>query len=224
MVSACGPACSPFLDHFKLLDLSVGYLLPPWCYMYLCTLGPTLYCSIQVWGEICMLSLTNLCSSSEFLYLLQNMILWPKWYSNNQTDNKLHSKYTGTALYEGCSKWIAYFYLETSNFKLAQKYSFHALEVLPVTRNAKFQLMCPLLEGVTVCWFWHSNKVLMNGRSKCLSGLVLPPSKECFQFRKQKEITWGKVWGIRGVRQNSYFFFLQKRRNYCGGMSWCIVM
>ena len=64
----------------------------------------------------------------------------------------------------------------------------------------------------------------MNGRSKCLSGLVFPHSKECFQFRKQKEITWGKVWGIRGVRQNSYFFFLQKRRNYCGGMSWGIVM
>ena len=126
--------------------------------------------------------------------------------------------------YEGCSKWIAYFYLDTSNFKLAQKYSFHALEVLPVARNAKFQPMYPLLEGVTVRWFGHSNKVLMNGRSKCLSGLVFPPSKECFQFRKQKEITWGKVWGIRGVRQNSYFFFLQKRRNYCGGMSWSIVM
>ena len=126
--------------------------------------------------------------------------------------------------YEGCSKWIAYFYLETSNFKLAQKYSFHALEVLPVARHAKFQPMYPLLEGVTVRWFGHSNKVLMNGRSKCLSGLVFPPSKECFQFRKQKEITWGKVWGIRGVRQNSYFFFLQKRRNYCGGMSWGIVM
>ena len=43
--------------------------------------------------------------------------------------------------YEGCSKWIAYFYLETSNFKLAQKYSFHALEVLPMARNAKFQPM-----------------------------------------------------------------------------------
>ena len=36
------------------------------------------------------------------------------------------------------------------NFKLAQKYSFHALEVLPVARNAKFQQMYPLLEGVTV--------------------------------------------------------------------------
>ena len=127
-------------------------------------------------------------------------------------------------LYEGCSKWIAYFYLETSNFKLAQKYSFHALKVLPMARNAKFQPMYPLLEGVTVRWFGHSNNVLVNGRSKCLSGLVFPPSKECFQFRKQKEITWGKVWGIRGVRQNSYFFFLQKRRNYCVGMSWGIVM
>ena len=126
--------------------------------------------------------------------------------------------------YEGCSKWIAYFYLETSNFKLAQKYSFHALEVLPVDRNAKIQPMYPLLDGVTVRWFGHSNKVLMNGRSKCLSGLVFPPSKECFQFRKQKEITWGKVWGIRGVGQNSYFFYLQKCRNYCAGMSWGIVM
>ena len=136
------------------------------------------------------------------------------------------SGWSGPALstYEGCSKWIAYFCLETSNFKLAQKYSFHALEVLPVARNAKFQPMYPLLEGVTVRWFGHSNKVLMNGRSKCLSGLVFPPSKECFQFRKQKEITWGKVWGIRGVRQNSYFFLLQKRCNYCGGMSWGIVM
>ena len=102
---------------------------------------------------------------------------------------KWHKQYK----YEGCSKWIAYFYLETSNFKLAPKYSFHALEVLPVARNAKFQPMYPLLEGVTVRWFGHSNKVLMNGRSKCLSGLVFPPSKECFQFRKQKEITWGKV-------------------------------
>ena len=111
--------------------------------------------------------------------------------------------------YEGCSKWIAYFYLETSNFKLAKKYSFHALEVLPVARNAKFQPMYPLLEGVTVRWFGHSNKVLMNGRSKCLSELVFPPSKECFQFRKQKEITWGKVWGIRGVRQNVTFSFFK---------------
>ena len=65
------------------------------------------------------------------------------------------------SIYEGCSKWIAYFYLETLIFKLAQKYSFHALEVLPVARNAKFQRMYPLLEGVTVRWFGHSNKVLI---------------------------------------------------------------
>ena len=66
----------------------------------------------------------------------------------------------------------------------------------------------------------------MHGRSKCMSGQVFPSSKELFQFREQKEITWSKVWGIRGVRQNSYFFFLflQKRRNYCGGMSVDIVM
>ena len=100
--------------------------------------------------------------------------------------------------YEGCSKWIAYFYLETSHFKLAQKYSFHALEVLPVASNAMFQPIYTHLEGVTVRWFGHSKKVLMNGRSKCLSGLVFPPSKECFPFRKQKEITWGKVWGVGG--------------------------
>ena len=108
----------------------------------------------------------------------------------------------------------------SGDFKLAQKYLFHALEVLPVARNAKFQPMYPLLEGIAVRWFGHSNKVLMNGRSKCLSGLVFPPSKECFQFWKQKEITWARSGEYVGVRQNSYFFFLQKRRNYCGGMSW----
>ena len=158
--------------------------------------------------------------------------LWRENFNFMKVWSVLHfwRRFSGNwSKYEGCSKWIAYFYLETSNFKLAQQYSFHALEVLPVAINAKFQPMYPLLEGVTVRWFGHSNKVLMNGRSKCLLGLVFPPSKECFQFRKQKEITWGKVWGIRGgagggVRQNSYFFFLQKRRNYCGGMSWGIVM
>ena len=109
-------------------------------------------------------------------------------------------------------------------FQVSPKVLISCPRSTPVARNAKFQPMYPLLEGVTVRWFGHSNKVLMNGRSKCLSGLVFPPSKECFQFRKQKEITWGKVWGIRGVRQISYFFFLQKRCNYCGGMSWGIVM
>ena len=37
----------------------------------------------------------------------------------------------------------------------------------------------------------------MNGRSKCLLGLVFLLSKECFQFRKQK-ITWGNVGGGGG--------------------------
>ena len=69
----------------------------------------------------------------------------------------------------------------------------------------------------------------MNGRSKCMLGLVFPPSRECFQFRKQKEIIWGNVWGGggggrggggegeggggrgRGVREGKTvtFFFLQ---------------
>ena len=53
-------------------------------------------------------------------------------------------------MYDGCSKRIAYFYLETSNFKLAQKRSFHAIKRLPVARNAKLQPMYPLFEGVTV--------------------------------------------------------------------------
>ena len=73
----------------------------------------------------------------------------------------------------------------------------------------------------------------MNGRSKCLSGLVFPPSKECFQFISEtKRNHMGQGLGNTGaggggraaVRQNSYFFFLQKRRNYCGGMSWGIAM
>ena len=169
------------------------------------------YQGFFIFISVCLSDRSN---SVLFIYLQQSLL---------EINSQLAIGMTCLWTYEGCSKWIAYFYLETSNFKLAQKYSFHALEILPVARNAKFQPMYPLLESVTVRWFGHSNKILMNW-SKCLSGLVFPPSKECFQFRKQKEITWGKVWGIRGVRQNSYFFFLQKRRNYCGGMSWGIVM
>ena len=120
--------------------------------------------------------------------------------------------------YEGCSKWIAYFYLETSNFKLAQKYSFHALEVLPVARNAKFQPMYPLLEGVMVRWFGHSNKVLMNGRSKCLSGLI-SAQQGMLSISETKRNHMGQGLGNTGGKANSYFFFLQKRRNYCGGIA-----
>ena len=99
----------------------------------------------------------------------------------------------------GRSKWIAYFYLETSNFKLAQKYSFHALAVLPVARNAKFRPMYPLLEGVTVHWFGHSNKVLMNGRSKCLSGLVFSAQQGMLLISETKRNHMGQglgnTWG-----------------------------
>ena len=66
--------------------------------------------------------------------------------------------------------------------------SFHATKELPVARNAKLQPMYSLPEGVTVRWFWHSIKVLMNSRSKCLSGLVFPSSKYIFQFLKHKGI------------------------------------
>ena len=52
--------------------------------------------------------------------------------------------------YEGYSKRFAYFHLETSNFKLAQRCSFHAIKELPVARNAKLQPIYPLPEGVTV--------------------------------------------------------------------------
>ena len=77
----------------------------------------------------------------------------------------------------------------SGDFKLAQKCSFYAIKELSVARNAKLQPMYPLSEGVTVRWFGHSNKVLMNTRSKSLSGQLFPPSKELFQFWKHKEIT-----------------------------------
>ena len=38
----------------------------------------------------------------------------------------------------------------SGDFKFQVSPKFHALEVLPVARNAKFQLMYPLLEGITV--------------------------------------------------------------------------
>ena len=154
------------------------------------------------------------------LFFQQDVYEWPD-FSGFLCERP---QFSDILVYEGCSKWIAYFYLETSNFKLAQKYSFHALEVLPVARNAKFQPMYPLLEGVTVRWFGHSNKVLMNGRSKCLSGLVFSAQQGMLLISETKRNHMGQGLGSTGVRQNSYFFFLQKRRNYCRGMSWGIVM
>ena len=61
-------------------------------------------------------------------------------------NNRTSSKYN----YEGCSKRIAYFYLETSIFKLAKKCSSHAVKKLAMAGNAKLQQMYPLLKGVTV--------------------------------------------------------------------------
>ena len=81
------------------------------------------------------------------------------------------------------------------NFKLAQKYSFHALEVLPVARS--FQPMYPLLDGNAD--FGHSNKVLMNGQIQvACRDWYFRPSKECFQFRKTKRNHMGQGLGEYG--------------------------
>ena len=79
------------------------------------------------------------------LYLCETCLLI---IITNSADNKLMTFFFLFSSIRGMFEMN--FYLETSNFKLAQKYSFHALEVLPVARNAKFQPMYPLLEGVTV--------------------------------------------------------------------------
>ena len=61
------------------------------------------------------------------------------------------------------------------------------------------------------------------------------PARNAFNFGNKKKshgaksgeyggLGGGGEVGGGGVRQNSYFFFHQKRRNYCGGMSWGIVM
>ena len=43
-------------------------------------------------------------------------------------------------------------------------------------------------------------------------------------FGNKKKSHGARSGEYGGVRQNSYFFFLQKHRNYCGSMSGGIVM
>ena len=56
------------------------------------------------------------------------------------------------------------------------------------------------------------------------------PARNDFNFGNKKKLhgarsgEYGMGRGEGRRRQNSYFFFLQKRRNYCGGMSVGIVM
>ena len=115
------------------------------------------------------------------------------------------------SVYEGCSKWIAYFYLETLNFKLAQKYSFHALEVLPVARNAKFQPMYPLLEDVTVRWFGHSNKVLMNGRKVLVPvGTGISVQQGMLSISETKRNHMGQGLGNTGGEAKQLLFLSSK--------------
>ena len=49
------------------------------------------------------------------------------------------------------------------------------------------------------------------------------PARNDFNFGNKKN-HMGQGLGNTGVRLNRYFFFLQKRRNYCIGMSMGIVM
>ena len=62
------------------------------------------------------------------------------------------------------------------------------------------------------------------------------PARNAFNFGNKKKShgarsgeygNTGGGWGVGeggGGEAKQYFLFLQKRRNYCGGMSWGIVM
>ena len=112
--------------------------------------------------------------------------------------------------YEGCSKWIAYFYLETSNFKLAQKYSFHTLEVLPVARNAKFQPMYPLLEvdtryadlGTVIRYWWMADP------SACRDW-YFRPARNAFNFGNKKKSHGARSGENRGWGKTVTFSFFK---------------
>ena len=69
----------------------------------------------------------------------------------------------------------------------AQKYSFHALEVLPVARNAKFQPMYPLFEGVTVRWFGHSIRYWWMADPSACRDWYFRPARNAFNFGNKKK-------------------------------------
>ena len=66
----------------------------------------------------------------------------------------------------------------------------HALNVVP---------MNSLPECVTVRWFRYTDKLLVYGRSKPLSGAISPPSEEDIQKHHFTIVTRDTVWWIRRV-------------------------
>ena len=64
----------------------------------------------------------------------------------------------------------------------------------------------------------------MNGRSKCLSGLVFPPSKECFQFRKTKRNHMGQGLGNTSGEAKQLLFLSSKTFKTSGRVSFLIIL
>ena len=69
-----------------------------------------------------------------------------------------------TFIYEGCSKWIAYFYLETSNFKLAQSTHFMPSKYSPWLEMQSFSRCIHFLKvsryadlGTVIRYWWMAD-------------------------------------------------------------------
>ena len=104
--------------------------------------------------------------------------------------------------YEGCSKWIAYFYLETSNFKLAQKYSFHASKYSPWLEMQNFSRCIHFLKasryadlGTEIRYWWMADP------SACRDW-YFRPARNAFNVGNKKKshgersgeyVGWGKT-------------------------------
>jgi hypothetical protein len=102
--------------------------------------------------------------------------------------------------------------------KVAQKYSSWLL-MQSSSRCIHFLKASRYADLGTVIRYWW-----MADPSACRD-LYLYPGRKNFDFgnkTKSHGARFGEYGG--GVRQNSYFYFFQKRRNYCGGMSGGIVM